>query len=98
MPKAKKAAAKALLLNQGLAEAHASFGLVRAVYDWSWVEAEQQFQKAISLNPAYTTARHWYAFNCLTPAGKLDAAILQLREALTYDPVTLIANCVLGQL
>jgi serine/threonine-protein kinase len=98
MPKAKNAASKALSLNQGLAEAHASFGLVRAVYDWNWKEAEQQFQEAISLNPAYTTARHWYAFNCLVPAGKLDAAILQLEEALGHDPVSLIVNCVLGQL
>jgi serine/threonine-protein kinase len=98
MPKAKTAAREALALNEGLAEAHASVALVSAVYDWDWRNAEKQFQKAIVLNPAYTTARHWYAYNCLVPAGRIDEAILQVREALDHDPVSLIVNSVLGQL
>jgi tetratricopeptide (TPR) repeat protein len=98
MPRAKKAARKALALNPKLAEAHASIGLVLAVYDWNWPEAEREFQAAIDLNPGYVMARHWYAYNCLIPTGRLDEAISQLKAALDQDPVSLIVNCVLGLL
>jgi len=61
MPKAKAAAEKALQLDDGLAEAHASLAYVSMVYDWDWSTAEKEFHRAIDLNPNYATAHEWYA-------------------------------------
>jgi TolB-like protein/Flp pilus assembly protein TadD len=98
MPQAKNAALKAISLNSGLGEAHASFALVRSLFDWEWADAEKEFLAAIDLNPAYATARQWYAFNCLVPTGRLDEAVHQLQQTLDLDPVSRIVNSVLGQL
>lgn len=98
MPKAKAAALKALEIDAELAEAHASLGLVNAVYDWDWTAAEQQFRRAIALNQRYATAYHWYALNCLTPMGRLDEAVQQIQRAEQLDPVSLVIGTVKGQL
>src|SRR5207248_39568 len=49
--KAKEAALKAIEMDDSLAEAHASLGLVHYHYDWDWAAAEKEFKRAISLNP-----------------------------------------------
>jgi DNA-binding winged helix-turn-helix (wHTH) protein/TolB-like protein len=59
MPKAKEAARKALSLDDGVAEAHASLAYIEFTYDWNWPGAEAEFKRAIELNPNYDTARHW---------------------------------------
>lgn len=61
MAKAQEAALKALELNEGLAEAHASLGLIveRRAYDWPG--AEREFRRAIQLDPHYATGYQWYA-------------------------------------
>src|SRR3989475_461705 len=46
-PKAKTAAERALSLDDHLAEAHASLGLVKFYYEWDWNGAEAEFKKAI---------------------------------------------------
>lgn len=60
MENARVAAKKALSLDDGLAEAHASLGFVRYRYDWNWTAAEQEFKRAITLNPNYETAHPWF--------------------------------------
>jgi len=52
-PKARDAALKALELDETLAEAHSSLGLVKYRFDWDWQGAEREFQRAIALNPSY---------------------------------------------
>ena len=59
-PKARAAAEKALALDDSLAEAHTSLAMVRQSYDWDWVAAEQEFKRAIDLDPNYPTAHQWY--------------------------------------
>ncbi len=97
MPRSEHAALQAVALDYRLAEAHTSFALVLAVYRWKWRQAEQAFQTAIELNPAYVSARQWYAVNCLVPTGRLEEAVFQLERALETDPVSTILNTVLGQ-
>src|SRR5215469_7311777 len=46
------AAARALELDPGLGEAHASMGLVRFWHTWDWKGAEEMFIRAIELNPS----------------------------------------------
>jgi tetratricopeptide (TPR) repeat protein len=50
LEKAKKAALKALSLDDALAEAHASLGFALQHLDWDWEGSEREFQRAIELN------------------------------------------------
>ena len=58
-PLAEAAALKALQLDDGLADAHASLGFVMLLYDWNPAQAEKEFRRAIELDTNYTTAHHW---------------------------------------
>src|SRR4029079_10954368 len=53
MPRAKQAVERAIAIDPGLAEAYACRGCVRAVFDWAWADAEQDFRRAIDLKPSY---------------------------------------------
>ena len=61
MPKAEEAAQKALAIDDSLAEAHTSLAYLKFTYDWDWNSAEQEFERAIALNPGYDNAHHWYS-------------------------------------
>jgi TolB-like protein/Tfp pilus assembly protein PilF len=88
LPKAKAAAEKALGIDDTLAEAHASLGLIAPFFDWDWREAEQQFRRAIELNPNYATAHHWYGDGYLMPMGRIDEALAEVRRARELDPLS----------
>jgi TolB-like protein/DNA-binding winged helix-turn-helix (wHTH) protein/tetratricopeptide (TPR) repeat protein len=96
LPKAKQAAMKALTLDDSLAEAHTSLATVRLSYDWDWSGAESEFRRAITLNPNYATAHHWYS-HYLVPMGRLDEAISQLERARELDPFSIPINNFLGE-
>jgi len=97
LPKAQKAAAKALELDETLAEAHTSLGAVRADYEWDWRGAESEFRRAIELNPSYATAHQWYA-ELLSQQGRHDEAIAEIRRAQELDPLSLIINAIAGRI
>ena len=88
--KAASSAATAVMLDEFAAEAHTSLALVKATQDWDWAGAEQEYQRAIGLNPKYATAHHWYAASCLAPLGRLDEALEEITLAQSLDPVSSI--------
>jgi TolB-like protein/Tfp pilus assembly protein PilF len=88
--KAAASAATAVMLDGNSAEAHTSLAHAKSTQDWDWTGAEFEFQRAISLNQRYPTARHWYATSCLAPMGRLDEALEQLLLAQSLDPVSSI--------
>jgi serine/threonine protein kinase/Tfp pilus assembly protein PilF len=94
-PKAKAAATRALALDDSLAEAHTSLAAAYE-YEWNWVDAEKQYEKAIELNPNYETAHHWYAAYLIS-RKRFDEAIREARRALELDPLSLIINTALGR-
>lgn len=49
-------AAKALALDNSLAEAHAALGTAKGFLDYDWGGGEKEFLRAIELNPSYATA------------------------------------------
>jgi TolB-like protein/DNA-binding winged helix-turn-helix (wHTH) protein/Tfp pilus assembly protein PilF len=88
-PQAKAAADEALALDDSLAEAHTSLALVLDLYYWDWNGAEKQYKLAISLNPGYATAHHWYAWH-LFVMGRNAEALYEMRRAESLDPLSLI--------
>jgi TolB-like protein/DNA-binding winged helix-turn-helix (wHTH) protein/Flp pilus assembly protein TadD len=86
LPKAKAAAARAIELDETLAEAHASLGYVKLDFDWDWPGAEREFHRALELNPNHARALGGYAQYFLT-LGRTDEAIESLRRAQAVDPL-----------
>src|ERR1700676_3047574 len=88
---AKGAAVKAIYLDENLAEAHASLGVLLILYDWDWPNAEKEYKRAIELNPNYETAHSWYGMG-LVAMGRQNEGRMQLEIAKQLDPVALLTN------
>jgi Flp pilus assembly protein TadD len=89
MPLAKTYAAKAVQLDPTLAEPHATLGFASWLLDWDKVTAEEEFRRAIELNPNYPTAHHWYS-RYLRGVGRLDEAWHEIKRAEELDPLSLV--------
>ena len=90
--KAASNATSAVLLDEESAEAHTSLAHVKSAQDWDWLGAEQEFRRAINLNPRHSTAHHWYGISCLAPLGRLAEALEELLLAQALDPVSSIIS------
>ena len=98
-PKARAAVEKALAIDNTLAEAHASLGLLLATLSTSGInlrESKREFERAIALNPNYAPAHHWYGFGVLLPLGEFDRAIAEVKRALELDPFSAVMNANIG--
>jgi adenylate cyclase len=93
--KAKEAALKAIELDDTLAEAHASLGLVHYHYDWDWAAAEKEFKRAQVLNPQSVWSYTLYS-QFLGGMGRVEEANEQGRRALEVDPLSVTARWCLG--
>jgi serine/threonine-protein kinase len=84
---AKTAVNKALEIDEMLAEAHASLAHLK-MHDFDWAGAEQEFNKAIELNPNYATTYHMCAFYYAL-MERHDEALTTIKRAQELDPVSL---------
>jgi len=87
---ARAALKKALALDDSLAQAHASSGLL-ANLELDLNRAISELERAIQLNPNYATAHHWIALP-LMAIGQSDRAIVEGKRAIELDPLSLICN------
>ena len=94
-PKANEAATRAVRLDATLTEPHTSLAYVCFYYDWDWTAAETEFRRALTLNPNYATAHHWYAVY-LTAMQRFEEARAAITRAQALDPTSLIINTDLG--
>jgi TolB-like protein/DNA-binding winged helix-turn-helix (wHTH) protein/Tfp pilus assembly protein PilF len=90
-PQAKKAALRALELDSELAEAHAALAFCKVHYDWDWAGAESEFKRALTLNPGYANAHHWYS-HYLLATGQMENSLAESGTALALDPLNLSIN------
>jgi tetratricopeptide (TPR) repeat protein len=86
-PAAKEATKRALELDDGLAEAHATLGFINFYYDWNAAEAAKEFQRSLTENPNYATAHSWFSVS-LAAQGKYSEADAEAHRALEYDPLS----------
>ena len=87
---AEAAAKKALELDDSLAEAHASLGLI-ATEELEVNRAVNELERAIQLNRNYATAHHWFGL-ALATLRQSDRSIEELKRALELDPLSMIIN------
>lgn len=95
LPRARAAAVKAVELDDLLAEAHASFGLLKMYYDHDWDGAESEFKRAIELNPGLTLPHKRYG-EFLMYTRRFNEALEEYRLALKFDPLSLQVNLNIG--
>jgi len=91
---ARPALTKALELDDSLAEAHASAGLLDTL-ELHLERAIGDFERAIQLNPNYATAHHWLGLGHMS-LGHFDQAIAEGKRALDLDPLSRIINADFG--
>ena len=96
MSKARAAAIRALQMAEGLPEAHISMGTIKLRYEWNWGEAEEQFKRAIELDPDRAAAHFSYA-NLLMITGRFEEAIRETKRAKELDPFNPVAVMSLGR-
>ncbi len=95
-PRAEAAIAKALTLDDRLAEAHTGLAALRLVYFRDWAGAERAVRRAIALNPGFDEVHYLYSFYLLV-AGRFDEAIAEGKYALAIDPFSPRMNEHLGK-
>ena len=94
LPKARAAVLRALQIDDSLAEAHASFGLINE-HSWQFADAEKEYKRAIELNPNYPTVHHWYAL-LLAATGRPDDGMAEVKRAQQLDPLSAIIAANVG--
>jgi serine/threonine protein kinase/tetratricopeptide (TPR) repeat protein len=94
IPKAKEAVEKALQLDDRLADAHTSLAAIR-LWHLEGGEIENEFQRAIALDPGYAQSLHWYALY-LGAVGRQEESIREIKLAREIDPKSLIINANVG--
>ncbi len=76
----------ALSLNPDLAEARTSSAFLD-LFDYKFLEAEEEFKKAIEAKPSYAAAHQWYSA-CLHSMGRTEDGMKELFQAEQLDPLS----------
>ena len=84
-PRMEEAASKAVELDPQLSDGHAALALVKLQYDWDFAAAEQEFRRALELNPSNADAHHMYA-HYLLAMGRTQQSVEETRLAAQLDP------------
>jgi TolB-like protein len=90
MPKAKAAVQRALEIDPELPEAHTVSAMIATTYDWDWARAEAGFKRALELDPNLSITHYRYAWTFLSPIGRHDEAIAEMKIAMEKEPLYLI--------
>jgi tetratricopeptide (TPR) repeat protein len=80
----------ALHADEMSADAHILLGIVCAMSEWRWRDAESHFAKAIERDAYSGAARLWRAFASLIPTGKLTAGVQELVRAQDLAPAAFL--------
>ena len=87
--KAVELAFNALELDSNLSEAYTVLGSLYHTVDWDWDKAENAFQRALELNPNYSTAHQYYA-EYLSTIGRHEEARMHIDKAVELDPLSFV--------
>jgi serine/threonine-protein kinase len=88
-------AQRAINLDVNLADPHATLGGIHTYYDWSWSDAEAEFQRALELSPGHSTAHQWLG-ELLSFLGRHEEAEYHFGMSLRSDPLCEIVITMTG--
>jgi DNA-binding winged helix-turn-helix (wHTH) protein/tetratricopeptide (TPR) repeat protein len=84
-PRALAAAKKAVELDDNSSGAHASLAFVSFYGMWDTATADEEFRRAIDLDPNNANAHHWYA-TYLQTVRRFDESLVEIDHAQKLDP------------
>lgn len=90
-PQGRAYAEKALGMDETLASAHLSLGIVKLFYDWDLPGAGDQLRRAKELDPNNAQIYHFYG-HYLELVGRLDEGVEETKQGLALEPTNLIIN------
>ena len=93
----KAAALKALAVDDTMAEAQASLAWNLLHYDFDFLAAEKEFQRALELNPRYSSAVEWHAVS-LAALARLDEAVSEVMRAVQLEPLSAMITTAAGMI
>jgi len=96
LARSKAASQKALQLDDQLAEAHTAYGATVFWLDRNWTEAENQYQRALDINPNCVDAHVFYA-HLLSNTARHEEALVEIKRAETLDPLSPFVSSLSGQ-
>jgi tetratricopeptide (TPR) repeat protein len=86
LDRVREASSHALRIDSTLAEPHTA--LAAALHwSWRWSEAEEEYRRAIALDPNFATAHAWHAF-WLNDVGRAEESLTELKRARELDPLS----------
>jgi serine/threonine protein kinase/tetratricopeptide (TPR) repeat protein len=94
-PKAEHAARNALEIDGTLADARSALAFVAFHYAWDWRLAEENFKRAIEVNPKSAKFRLWYAWY-LASGSRFTEAITEIRQAKLLEPRSVFVTAYAG--
>ena len=94
--RAKEIADRAIKLDNNLASAHVSLGLINAFIHLNPDAAYKSFQTALDLSPGDGEIYHAYNIY-LNVVGKFDEAVIAMERAVQLDPLSLPINRAFGE-
>jgi TolB-like protein/Flp pilus assembly protein TadD len=94
--RAKEIADRAVKLDNKLASAHVSLGLINIFVNWDMDAAYKSFQTALDLSPGDGEIYHAY-YIYLTAVGKFDESVNTMERAVQLDPLSLPINHSFGE-
>jgi len=89
LERARAAAQRALMIDDRLAEAHASSATITKLYDWDWPKAEREYRRCLELDPNNAIARRGYGA-LLAALGRPEEALMEVHQAQDLDPTSLM--------
>ena len=97
MQKAKAYAKLAIEKNSRYVGGYISMAWIQHNHEWKWKESEENFRKAIKLNPNYATGNQWFSIH-LSNTGKHAEAIKYAVKATELHPESMIIKLSAAQI
>ncbi len=94
--KSKAAARKAIEIDDTLSRGHTALAMTLFWSEWNWSEAENQYKRALELDPNDVNAHLFYA-HLLSNTGRSDEALSEAKRARELDPLFPFAGALEGQ-
>jgi TolB-like protein/DNA-binding winged helix-turn-helix (wHTH) protein len=97
LPKAVEAATRAIALNDNLADAHTALAFSKSHLEYDWLTAEREYRRGLALNPGSAQVHFFYSNGYLSPFGRHDEAVAEMKTAAALDPYSPPIQSFLGR-
>lgn len=88
---------RAISLDDSLAEGQTVLGFIKAHFEFDWAGAEREYQRGLELSLNDANAHFFYSNSYLSPLGRHEEAIAEMKKAITLDPFSPVTQSFLGR-